>query len=94
MMTPGHSDILPEPTSETTLLKEQIASIALAIKTELIEQFKASIKELHDGMDVIYAHIVQLEHKAQKHLKMRRGPKINLPEVYNGKSKPLVDQFI
>ena len=85
-------DTGPEPTQE-----ERIARMVFeAIKLDLTVQVQSSLTEVQRSMETIAGRVAMLELavQAQGTRGMRRGPKINPPEVYDRKSKLLADQFV
>ncbi|KAG6859903.1 hypothetical protein C0995_002232 [Termitomyces sp. Mi166 len=76
-------------------IKVELEQFTLNLESlrERMDGFKLGLDELQEGMDVAYDRLAQLECTSLELQKSCHMSKINLPEVYDGKSKALADQF-
>ncbi|KAG6859679.1 hypothetical protein C0995_005786 [Termitomyces sp. Mi166 len=76
----------------TTTLKERVAKMVFqALQNDLAAQVQSSLTEFQADLDAVLVDITQFELMVDS--SGWYGPKVNPPEVYNGKSKPLADQY-
>ncbi|KAG6869964.1 hypothetical protein C0993_005474, partial [Termitomyces sp. T159_Od127] len=79
---------------DATAADQRVADMVFqAIQAQLTAQLQASLDGIHKSLEGVYQRLTRLEQAALEPRAAGCVPKINPPEVYDGKSKQLADQF-
>ncbi|KAG6876007.1 hypothetical protein C0993_006263 [Termitomyces sp. T159_Od127] len=79
---------------DATAANRRVAHMVFqAIQAQLTAQLQASLDGIHKSLEGVYQRLTRLEQVALEPRAAGHIPKINPPEVYDGKSKQLADQF-